>query len=330
VPQQPSARTPRQPKILTHDPATANTWESAVEQFLAKGASNNFSPATLAHYRWILLGPRLRAFRTDHGIEAPGDFTADRLDDLKTELLKAGLAVNSVHGFHRATKTFLRWCLKTDVGLVRNGKAALYGVEDTVSESKAPRLPKDVEIETFSLEEEKALLRVARNPRDRMLVEFMLHTGLRLAEVCAVTLDDIEATPDGPYVRVRRGKGDKGRWVPMNAPGIDLGGKVAKFVKNDRDDSADRHLFLGSRKRGGRNEYVGLQPRAVQMILRRLGDAAGVTANPHKFRHTWGTRSVARGVNPLYLKAAMGHATLAMTDRYVHARKADMLIAWSK
>jgi site-specific recombinase XerD len=334
---QPKRRPRRQrnqpnPVRLPVDPDKALTWADAVETFLGKQKGKNFSKTTTNHYRWMLLGPRSSAFRTDHGVESPGDFTADLLDDFKGELLAEGLSVTTVHGFHRTHKTFLRFCLKADDAELRAGRAARYGVEDGILDAEAPILPKDVEPETFTeLEEKKLLAAAAKNPRDRMLVEFLLHTGLRLAEVCAVTVDDIKLTPDGGYVEVQQGKGKKDRWVPMDTPGYNLSDKVARYIRTVRDKKTeDRHLFLGSRKKAGCDEYTGLQPRAVQMILRRLSEEAGVeAANPHKFRHTWGTRGAASGLNPLFLQRAMGHSTLAMTNRYVHASKEDMLKAWS-
>lgn len=320
MPQRQSARRvrpqPSRPRVLLVGPEGL-TWEEAVEKFLASRADANATASTLSNYRWLLLGPRSRDFRRDNGIEFPRQLTADLLSSFSGELLKANLSAATAHAFHRSFKTFAVFCRQKGLG-----------VEDAILDAKGPKQPqKDVEV--FSAADEKALLAAARNPRDRLLLEFMLHTGLRLSEVCAITLDDFIQAPGASYVQVRQGKGRKDRFVPLDTSGYSLSKKLAHFIKSDRDQSEDRHLFLTERRVHG-EEYTGLGRGAVQMIVRRLGKEAGVNANPHKFRHSFATRALRDGLDMIALRDTLGHSTIAMVSKYVHYEKADLIAAWAK
>ena len=220
--------------------------------------------------------------------------------------------------FHRVFKNFAGFC-------VREGFAADTGVREV----RSPKL-NQVEPETFSPAEENRLLAAAKTPRDQMLVEFMLRTGLRLSEVCSVTVDDIVESPQGSYVRVRQGKGRKDRIVPLDTAEYRLSAKLQRFITKVRPrDTADPALFLASRRdRSGRGDFTPLSPRGLQILLRRLGEETGIRVHPHKFRHTFATRALSAGVDVMALQKALGHTTLAMVIRYVHYQKDDLLAAW--
>lgn len=70
--------------------------------------------------------------------------------------------------------------------------------------------------------------------------------------------------------------------------------------------------------------------RSVQLMMRRRSDTTGIHIHPHKFRHTFATRSLAAGVDVMALQSVLGHATLAMASRYVHYQRHDLIAAWNK
>jgi integrase/recombinase XerD len=268
----------------------------------------------------VLLGKRTTQFRDDCRVETPAHLTAEKIKSFELELIDAGLKPTSVTAFHRVLLTFVRFCRQEGLG-----------ADDAVLDVKGPRQAL-VEPEAFSQDEEGRLIAAARNERDKVLVEFMLRTGLRLSEVVRVTVDDIVESPDGAYVRVRQGKGKKDRIVPLDTGGTKLSRKLRRYIAHSRqDDSANRALFLTRRRtRGIGGDYAPLTPHGVQVLLRRIGDDAGVHANPHKFRHTFATRALSAGVDVMALQRALGHTTLAMVSRYVHYQKDDLLEAWRR
>ena len=285
-----------------------DSWDGAVAAFLDDCRRRNHTPATLSVYASALSGPRISTFREDHGLRRLREFTADKLRQLELELLDAGLSAGTVHQYHRTLKTFLMWC-----------QSQGYEVDARTADVKGPRVPQK-EPATYTDDEIRRLLAAARHPRDRFLVEFFLATGLRLSEVVAMEVDDIVELPGrGAYLRVRQGKGRKDRLVPLDA---DFYKRLKSYVGKQRREGTPQ-LFTSLRGTAAR-----LDREAVKSTLDRLGQDAGVHCHAHKFRHTFASRAIADGVDPLTLQRVLGHTTLEMVSRYVHYSAADLLTAW--
>lgn len=292
-------------------------WNRAADAFLRDARARNCSPATLENYRTYLLGPRAQQFLADHHVTTVADVTPTKLRDFQAELLDAGLAPGTAATFHRIVRNFLGFC-------GREG----WGVGTDALAVPPPRQP-HTEPATFTEAEELRILEAARTPRDRFLVEFMLRTGLRLAEVAAVTVDDIVSGSDGSYLRVRQGKGAKDRIVPLDTGRTRFSRRLATYLRTVRpQDARSRALFLSSRRDPSTGAWEPLGRHGIKMVLRRIGDDTGIHVHPHKFRHTFATRALAGGVDSLVLQRALGHTTLAMVNRYVHFQARDLLDAW--
>ena len=309
---------PRQYPVTGKGSSPSSSWETAVDAFLADGRRRNLSPATTDTYASILSSPRTVEFRKDHHVTSAQDLTADCLKTFETELVEAGLSARSIMGYHRVMKTFAKFCLTEG-----------YAADDTVLQVSGPK-QEQYEPEVFTEEEERRLIAAADNERDRLLVEFMLATGLRLREVEHVTVDDIVESPNGAYLRVRQGKGRKDRIVPLDTGKNRMSRKLLRYVEQSRPKgSPERALFL-SRRVDADGNYPPLTGRGVQVILYRLGQKTGIHVHPHKFRHTFATRALSAGVDVMALQKALGHTTLAMVSRYVHYQKDDLLEAWRR
>lgn len=305
-----SARQPR--------PDLGQTWEAAVAAFLEDARARNCSAATVENYRSYLLGPRARDFIAEFTIRTVADVTPQALRTFQAQLLEAGLSAGTAATFHRIMRNFLGFCR-------REG----WGVAPEVLETRPPREPV-LEPETFTVAEEQRVLSACRSERDRILIEFLLHTGLRLKEAAAVTLDDIVEAPEGSYLRVRQGKGGKDRIVPLDTGRDAFSKRLARYIRTERPaPSRSRHLFLTTRPDDiGNHGPLGFE--AVKSICRRLSIDTGIHVHPHKFRHTFATRALAAGVDSLVLQRALGHSTLAMVNRYVHFQSGDLLRAWKE
>lgn len=312
-------RKPRRAATAHEAPTAAGaTWETAVTRFLGDCRRRNLAPATTDTYASILTNARTEQFRSDYAIFSAADLTSDKLKAFESDLLDAGLSARSVTGYHRVLKTFASFCLQEG-----------YSRDETILQVVGPKLEQH-EPESFTPEEEKRLLAAADNERDRLLVAFMLATGLRLQEVAHVTIDDIVESPSGAYVRVRQGKGRKDRIVPLDTPHNRLSQKLLKYAERSRPKgSSERALFLSSR-----SDSLGvvkpLTGRGIQIVLYRLGQVTGIHVHPHKFRHTFATRALSAGVDVMALQKALGHTTLTMVGRYVHYQKDDLLESWRR
>lgn len=303
-------------KRASAPPPSLDSWDEAVEDFLREKRRANLSQATIDLYAMCLRGPRIVVWRRQLGITATSDLTADVVRGLELDLAR-DLSPATVRIYHRTLKTFARWCDEEG-----------YDLGARVLKLRAPRVP-DKEPDTFTHDEERRLLTAVRHPRDRFLLKFMLHTGLRRAEVCAVTTDDVMHGPEGSWLRVRQGKGRKDRVVPLDTPEFRLSRKLAAYIRDVRPrDTRGRELFL-SLRRDARGDYTPLTDESLKTILRRLGDETGIRVHAHKFRHTFAARALAAGVDVLALQRVMGHTTLAMTARYAHYSPTSLIDAWA-
>ena len=293
-------------------PKPRDSWESALGNFLGDCRRRHLSAATIENYEWWLAGPRLSAYREQQGIMTPEQLTADLVEQFETELVDAGLKPSSVDSFHRHIKNFLGYC-------IRKG----YGGDPGALAIQGPKMDK-VEPETFTEAEEKALRAALKDrPRDLMMIDLLLRTGLRLQEVANLTVDDIILDdPRGAFVLVKHGKGGKDRAVPLDTPKDKLSARLDRYIAKVRPKSkTSRALFLSERG------DAPLSASAIQTLMKRLSRDTDIHINPHKFRHTAATRALSAGLDIMALQRILGHTTLTMVSRYVHYAKEDLLAA---
>jgi integrase/recombinase XerC len=170
-------------------------------------------------------------------------------------------------------------------------------------------------------EEQRRLLRMAeRAPaRDRAIVVVLLYTGLRLAELVALDVEDLRMSARKGLVVVRSGKGDAYREVPLNAL---VRQALEEWLKERGARAADREraVFVG---RGG----LRLSKRSVDDIVRGLGKDAGMSLSAHILRHTFLTRMVRQGSDLVLVAELAGHRRLETTRRYSLPSDVDRLLA---
>jgi len=146
----------------------------------------------------------------------------------------------------------------------------------------------------------------------RAMAEVLYSTGLRRAELCDLTLFDLD--PSRGVVHVRRGKGGKARMVPIGERALAW---VRKYVDDARPqfvtDPTERALFVN--ERGAPVNAPGLGDRIDQAKRR-----AGVTKRGacHLFRHTAATLMLENGADVRYIQEMLGHARLDTTQIYTH------------
>jgi integrase/recombinase XerC len=147
--------------------------------------------------------------------------------------------------------------------------------------------------------------------RDHAVVELLYATGIRVAELCGLDIDDIE---HGRRVLRVFGKGGKERTVPFGLPcakaiGAWLGEGRPKLATS----SSVGAFLLGAR--GGR-----LDPRTARRVVHDAVSAVpGATdMGPHGLRHSAATHLLEGGADLRSVQEILGHATLATTQLYTH------------
>jgi integrase/recombinase XerC len=141
--------------------------------------------------------------------------------------------------------------------------------------------------------------------RDVAVMELFYSSGLRLSELAALDVDDVDLYTES--VRVF-GKGRKERVCPIGAPALDA---IQKYRSAANVHSGA--LFLNkSRKR--------ISPRSIWLILKRYlrHTSIPISISPHKLRHSFATHMLDRGADLRSVQALLGHASLSTTQIYTH------------
>lgn len=182
---------------------------------------------------------------------------------------------------------------------------------------KSPKIDQQV-TEPLTDDQLRALLKACkgadmRAKRDEAIVRLMMTTGARAGEVAGMQTADLNLKTDPPTAIIRRGKGGKGRTVPLLpevATAIDKYQR-ARRTHRLKDEPA---LWLGDR--GKAFNYYGLHKALTERAAK-----AGITGfHPHLLRHTAAHRWLAKGGSEQRLMAVAGWERPDMLMRYTKAQ----------
>lgn len=185
--------------------------------------------------------------------------------------------------------------------------AAIVGQEDKVNSlfhpKKAQKLPK-----VFTEEEVSALLRSVDNLKHRCLLMLVYSAGLRLGEVIALRLPDLQ--PEANRLFVRGGKGNKDRCTILSEKAwmhLRTYLEVYKPIE---------WVFEGST--GGQYSERSVQEIFVHAKQRSM---VNPDATVHTLRHSFATHLLEKGVDLRYIQELLGHASTKTTEIYTHITK---------
>jgi integrase/recombinase XerD len=168
----------------------------------------------------------------------------------------------------------------------------------------------------LTAEEVGEFLGSLRSWRDLSMTALMLLCGLRSREVIGLALDDLQLLEG--QIRVR-GKGDKDRVVPL-PPAV--ASPIRAYLDMERPSTVSENLFLSLK---GPNRGLPLTPAGLRKIFRYHRKRSRVLkANPHRFRHTFGTDMARAGISLPALMHLMGHRSIRTTLLYVELSPKDV------
>ncbi|MDA8197783.1 MAG: tyrosine recombinase [Actinomycetota bacterium] len=156
--------------------------------------------------------------------------------------------------------------------------------------------------------------------RDRLILEFMYGSGLRVSEVIAARVDDIDL--ELGLLRVN-GKGERTRVVPLAS--------TTRASLSDYIFNGIRSTFLVG---GKRREEVFISTRGgvisrqyVWQIVVKYGRAAGINTplHPHTLRHSCATHMLNAGADIRAIQVLLGHVSIATTQIYTHVTPERLL-----
>ena len=259
----------------------------------------NASPRTLKAYR-----EALGAFRAKN--KTPWKkCTADDFRDYLFAIMKRGQARSYVRLQFSALRTFYQF-LSARKGLRTN----------PVREVLLPKIDKKLPLVLTRQQIDELLaapLKIDKNRaapvwmplRDVAIMELFYSSGLRLSELAALNVADVDLYTES--VRVL-GKGRKERICPVGLPALEA---VSRYRA-----AANVHagpLFINKSRRR-------MSTRSIWLVLKRYlrHTSIPISISPHKLRHSFATHMLDRGADLRSVQALLGHASLSTTQIYTH------------
>ncbi len=263
-------------------------------------SGKNYSPQTLRAYRQALA--QFHAFRPSlNWVNASAnDFKAYLL-----ELMKKGKSRATIRLSFAALRSFYNHL--TERNLITANVLKLVSLPKL--EKKLPQfltVPQVSQLLDQPVQPEKSKQAPAwMQARDAAILELFYSSGLRLAELAALDVRDLD--PIGETVRVM-GKGSRERIIPV-------GSLALEALSRYRHQAGVQQgaLFLNkSRKRLGH--------RSIWLLLKNYVRKAGLpaTLSPHKLRHSFATHLLDNGADLRSVQSLLGHASLSTTQIYTH------------
>jgi site-specific recombinase XerD len=187
--------------------------------------------------------------------------------------------------FYRTLKSFYKWSIK--FGLIQVNPMLLI---------EPPKLPETI-LRTITPEQVHILLETAETNRDKAIIALLADSGARRSEFTSIQVHDL----DLQHNRIRvAGKGQKEGFLVF-------GDRTKAFLQQYITESSP----VGS--------LFSLKPAGLRMMLRRLGEKAGIPVNPHAFRRGFATTLRKMGVGELDIQQLGRWESLEMVRRYTKA-----------
>jgi site-specific recombinase XerD len=231
----------------------------------------------------------------------------------------------AVRDYKRHVKTAKQWAPSS----VNQALAAIDNFYRSLAAGR-PEVPREelAQVAPRALEEkdQRRFLRIVEatpSPRDRAMATVFFYAGLRLSELAALDMADVEMSARRGRLKVRTGKGDAYREVPLNSASR----KALDEWFQARTDQLEAHAEGGGGapvsalwlSRSGRR----MSSRAVDLVVRRLATEADLHLSAHVLRHTFVTNLIRSGADVVLVAEIAGHRRLDTTRRYSLPSQAD-------
>jgi integrase/recombinase XerC len=278
----------------------ARTNDTLSEEFLRHLAvERNASPRTVKAYREAL-GAFRALTKTPWKKCTPDDFR-----DYLFAIMKRGQARSYVRLQFSALRSFYKYLAD------RKGLRT-----DPVRQLQLPKIEKKLPLVLTRQQIDELLaapLKIAKNRaapawmplRDVAIMELFYSSGLRLSELAALNVADVDLYTES--VRVF-GKGRKERICPIGAPALEA---ISRYREAANVHSGP--LFINKARKQ-------ISPRSIWLILKRYlrQTSIPISISPHKLRHSFATHMLDRGADLRSVQALLGHASLSTTQIYTH------------
>jgi integrase len=267
------------------------------------GSEKHLRPNTLRNYH-VALGNLMQFHK-----RRLDEITASGIEDFKTKRLAERRSPSTVN----RDLSFLRRVLQ--VAVSRDLLSTSPFIQRKV---KLLRERQREHIVSFS--EERKYLAVATQPLKDIAV-LLVEMGLRPEEACSIRRRDLHFHTAPPFLHVPDGK------TPNAKRDVPLTSKTKEVLSARSANAKGECLF--PRRVGSGYDWTEPMNELHKAHYEALADC-GLRFRPYDLRHTYATRAIEGGMNPLTLMKLMGHASLQTTLRYVHLSKRHLAEAQQK
>lgn len=247
----------------------------------------------------------------------PRDVTKEIVRGYLAYLHECGATSRTVARRIAALRRYFLWA-------IRKGLAIIDPTEAVHTPKTKGRLPRPLDEQTVVslITSEDPDAPEWRRVRDRAILEILYGSGLRVSEVCSLTLQSVSS--DGATLRVM-GKGSKERIVPLSAPAREAINRWSSVRREVVGESSGNALFLSARGNSvGRRDVARLLDEACE----RVGITGGT--HPHALRHSFATHLMDNGADTRSIQELLGHSDAATTQRYTHVSKERLRAAYTE
>lgn len=290
-------------QLLTAPPALTPALADAVDMFARHlSAERGLAHASVRAYLSDIEAMLSHAVRL--GVTSPSELEHATLRSWLAKMHTQGYAAASLARKASAARMFTSYLAK--LGVTESDVGARLGQPKRAK--KLPRILRQAEAAALM---EAPMTDQPVDVRDRAILEMLYATGVRVAELCGLDLDDID--DERRVIRVL-GKGSVQRTVPFGGPARRALDRWREHGRPDLVSGASQGaVFLGVR--GAR-----IDPRTVRRLVhKRLAAVPDLPdMGPHGLRHTAATHLLEGGADLRSVQEFLGHATLATTQIYTH------------
>ncbi len=283
-------------------------FENFHSKFIEYQRQKNFADGTIETRSNAL--KKFFAFLSSFPVHSVRDISKSILEQYHSFLSRQTLHVNSINSYLQSLKEFFKYLAKE--------RYILFNPAETLILPKLLRgLPKNIpSIQDMEKILEQPNLNNLVQFRDKVIMELMYSSGIRIGEVLKINLYDIDLT-DG-FLLVH-GKGRKERTVPVGKIACEY---IKIYIEKTRPIFAkiisEKALFI-SAVTGRRLGFMVLEYHIKDFIKQ-----AGYSFNVHSIRHAFATHLLQKGAQIRYIQKMLGHTQLSTTQIYTSVVQSDL------